>query len=179
MDQFINGSSLFWLLFMFALPKSQIKCHSIRLTVRCQSERRTSAREGENLEPLHFELLSKCSVKVTNIVNTSDLLSFCGTFSAFTHNSFLCDHMHRMTCSRRDGTRKKEHTFNGQFINLCMRKNRKISFGRRKRKSLHLDTSTIGLHHNCDDDRNTVYTFFPFSSPFFRIFFLFSGPFLL
>lgn len=52
--------------------------------------------------------------------------------------------------------------FNGQFINLCMRKSREKFRSFRKRKSLHLDTRVcarvyaFGLHHNYNDDRNIV-----------------------
>lgn len=65
--------------------------------------------------------------------------------------------------------------FNGQFINLCMRKSREKFRSFRKRKSLHLDTRVcarvyaFGLHHNYNDDRDiVVVAFFHFSSLYCR-----------
>ena len=129
-DLFINGSLVrcgfcFCALSPRNKKKSKIKSHSIHLTVRCNAEQSRAEKR--------ITWTTTTDRQATSHWITVKVFGWSNKYAWFVAVLWHCIHNAQHTHSP-----EIARTFNGQFINLCMRKNRKFGL-RRKRKSFHLD----------------------------------------
>lgn len=160
-----------WLLFLCAVcpkkKKLKIKSHSIHLTVRCNAE--------QSRVEKRITWTTTTNRQATSHWITVKVFGWSNKDAWFVVVLWHCIHNAQHSTVHSEEIAR---TFNDQFINLCMRKNRKFRL-RRKRKSFPFGyESKIGLHHNYNDDRSAVHILFSlfFTSLSFSLSLAFSKP---